>query len=265
MIIYIYSQDSWRAIQRKNELIQKFNQKYPNSITYTFDLEENDLENFLIFLENQSLFAQKKLGVVYNLFNLDDKKIILKVKSILNNKNIYLIIYEKNKPTKNWSFIKKQNDKKQEKTIIFEEFEILKGKNWNNFIFQEIQKRNIKLNSQIFNLLSKNYEGDSFRLINELEKLSLLNKKNIDYNDITDINIEISSEFWIILNQLKNKNLNLRLEAFEKILNIKEPLAKIFNILAYNWNEKIENLAQYDLAIKSGKIDYEEALLDAIL
>lgn len=259
MIIYIYNEDDWRAIQRKNELIQKFNQKYPKSGIHFFDLEkENDLEFFLNFLENQSLFSEKKLGIVYNLFNLNKKDIIFKIKSILKDENIYLLIFEKNKPNKNWEFL-------QKKPAIFEKFEILKNKKWADFVLNEIKKRNINLNNQAFNLLIKIYEGDSFRLINDLEKLSLLNKKNINQEDLNEINIEISSNFWNLLNQLKNKNLTLRLEAFEKILNLKESLDKIFNILAYNWNEKIQDFAKYDLAKKSGKIDYEEALLDAIL
>ncbi|MCS6789050.1 MAG: hypothetical protein NZ484_00550 [Patescibacteria group bacterium] len=259
MIIYIYVEDNWRAIQRKNELIQKFNEKHPKSIINIFDLEENhNLEQLLNFLENQSLFTQKKLGIVYNLFKLNQKEIITKIKSILNDQNTYILIYEQNKPPKIFNFLTK-------KPTIFENFEILKGKKWLNFATQEIQKRNLILSNEALNTLNLIYEGNSFGFINEIEKISLLNKKNIDQNDLININIEISPNFWNLLNQLKNKNLSLRLQAFERIISLKEPLGKIFNILSYNWPEKIDNFAKYDLAIKSGKIEYEEALLDSIL
>jgi hypothetical protein len=44
-----------------------------------------------------------------------------------------------------------------------------------------------------------------------------------------------------------------------------DPAPKLFNILASQWKEKISQFARYDLAIKSGKLDYEEALLDAVI
>jgi len=41
-----------------------------------------------------------------------------------------------------------------------------------------------------------------------------------------------------------------------------DPAAKIFNILAAQAGEKIPRMADYDIAVKSGKLDYEEVLLD---
>ncbi|MGC8775739.1 MAG: DNA polymerase III subunit delta [Minisyncoccia bacterium] len=259
MIIFIYNQDDWRALQRKNEVIQKFQQKHQNFEINNFNLEDDfSLENLLNFLKNQSLFEKVRLGIIYNLFSTKEKELINQIKSVLNSKNTHLIIYEKNIPPKQFSFLLKP-------PALFEKFEALTGKDLINFVLKESKKRNVNFTPTALNFFIQALGNDSFKIITELEKLSLLNKSKIDLKDLNELNIEIQPDFWFLLNQLKTPNLKTRMQAFEKILNFKEPLGKIFNILAYSWNEKIENFAIYDRAIKSGKLDYDEALLDAIL
>jgi DNA polymerase III delta subunit len=258
MIIFILAKDEWRARERKNELILSFKKNHPEAIINVFDLEENNnIESFSNFLENQSLFEKEKLSIVYNLFSSNKKELGDKIKKILFNKNIYVLIYEKNTPSKQFNFLLK-------KPVIYEKFEILTGKDFYNFALKEAKKRNLNLTPSALNFLIQFSENNSFKLITELEKISFLNNKQIDLKDLNNLGIEIQPDFWLLINQLKNPDLKLRMEAFEKILNFKEPLGKIFNILAYS-SQKIENFAIYDRAIKSGKLDYDEALLDFIL
>ena len=64
-----------------------------------------------------------------------------------------------------------------------------------------------------------------------------------------------------------NRPLKQKIVSLEVLLNSEEP-AKIFNILAAssrNQPAEIKRFADYDVAVKSGKIDYEEALLDLCL
>jgi hypothetical protein len=49
------------------------------------------------------------------------------------------------------------------------------------------------------------------------------------------------------------------------MLAANDPPAKIFNILASQWQEKTPHMAEYDLAVKSGKVDYEDALVDLLI
>jgi DNA polymerase III delta subunit len=258
MIIFILAKDEWRARERKKEIVFKFQKKYPNAIINNFDLKEDShLEFFLDFLKNQSLFEKEKLGIVYNLFTYNKKELLDEIKKISLSKNIYILIYEKNTPPKQFAFLLK-------KPVIYEKFEILTGKDFYNFALKETKKRNLNLTPSALNFLIQFSENNSFKLITELEKLSLLNKKQIDLKDLNDFGIELRPDFWFLINQLKSPSLKLKIEAFEKILSLKEPLGKIFNILAYS-SHKAENFAIYDRAIKSGKLDYDEALLDFIL
>ena len=56
-----------------------------------------------------------------------------------------------------------------------------------------------------------------------------------------------------------------RLFALETLIAIGDPPAKIFNILASQWREKTNEMAEYDFAVKSGKLEYDDALLALLL
>jgi len=263
MIIFLYGEDNWRKIQRKKEIIKNFKEKNPDIIfnIINIDLEEKSIDSFLEIIQGQSIFENKKFIILSGLFsneNKNNKKLKEEIKIALKNNNLHILIEEKEKPPANFSFLLKE-------PVIWEEFKELKGKKWQNFVLDEIKKRNLNLTSSALNLISKIYEGNSFAFIMELEKIALLNKKTIDLKDLNNVDIEIKPDFNFIFKDLASSNLKQRLNAFENLISLKEDSAKIFNILAYFWREKTQFFAVYDRAIKSGKLDYEEALLDIIL
>jgi hypothetical protein len=87
----------------------------------------------------------------------------------------------------------------------------------------------------------------------------------IDKKDLDTFDLEVAPNYWGLLNGLKSFDVKNRLYSFEKMLSTNDPPAKIFNILASQWAEKIPHMAEYDLAVKSGKVDYEEALVDLLI
>ena len=263
MIIFLYGEDTWRKIQRKKEIIKNFKDKNPDIVLniVNIDLEECSIDSFLEIIQSQSIFENKKFIVLSGIFsneNKNNKKLAEEIKIALKNQNLHILIQEKEKPPQNFSFLLK-------KPVFFEKFEKLKGQKWKNFVLNQIKKRDLNLTTSAINLISEVYEGNSFALITELDKIMLLNKKTIDLKDLNNINIEIKPDFNFIFKDLASSNLKQRLNAFENLISLNEDSAKIFNILAYFWREKTQFFAIYDRAIKSGKLDYEEALLDIIL
>jgi DNA polymerase III delta subunit len=263
MIIFLYGEDNWRKIQRKREIIKSFKEQNPDIILniINIDLEESSIDSFLEIIRNQSIFENKKFIVLSGIFsneNKNDKKLSEEMKIALKNNNLHILIQERGKPPENFSFLLK-------KPVMHEEFKRLKGEKWRDFVLNEIKKRNLNLTTSALNLISKVYEGNSFALITELDKIMFLNKKTIDLKDLNDIDIEIKPDFDFIFKDLASSNLKQRLNAFENLISLREDYAKIFNILAYFWYEKTQFFAVYDRAIKSGKLNYEEALLDIIL
>jgi hypothetical protein len=109
------------------------------------------------------------------------------------------------------------------------------------------------------------YEDDTWRLVTEIQKLSFLGKPVIEIKDLEDLGLEQIPDFWSLILGFKSRNLNQRLWALERIFGQNEPAGKIFNLLAYQLPEKINNFAEYDLMVKSGKLEYEEALVDLVV
>ena len=158
------------------------------------------------------------------------------------------------------------------KSFSTEEFKELKGESWQFFIQKEAKERKLSLASAAINFLAEAFAGDGWGLINELNKLVLLSKNSpIDAKDLKQIGgyqYQSPNIFGFINAVIENWPLSQRITALEKLFIGQEEPVKIFNILASLKrlpNKLIQKLADYDVMVKSGKLDYEEVLLDLAL
>ena len=262
MIIFLYGADDYRRQLKKNEIIGEFSKKRSEIGLEFFDLENvSAQEELLGFLGNQSIFESAKLAVIENAFEVPAPKLAKLLKPFLAIPNITLLITEKDKPVKALAFL-------LEKPSIAQKFEALAGAEWVNFVNSEAKKRGVSLTDAAVRFLSDVYHGNTWGAITELEKLSgfAANRtKAIDKKDLNVFDLEVAPNYWGLMNGLKSYDLKNRLYAFESMIALGDPAAKIFNILASTWQEKTPHMAEYDLAVKSGKVDYEEALVDLLI
>ena len=98
----------------------------------------------------------------------------------------------------------------------------------------------------------------------EIEKLSVL-KSKIGDRDLDVFDFEIARAYWPLLMGVRSFDLRNRLMALETLFASGDPPPKIFNILASQWREKTHQMAEYDFAVKSGKLEYDDALLALVL
>ena len=159
----------------------------------------------------------------------------------------------------------------KKKAFSVEKFENLKGDKWRFFIQKEARERNIAFTPRALNFLTKAFQDDSWGLVNELNKLILAFISPIDVKDlekIGDYHYESPDIFGYINAVSRDWPLGQRIIALEKLFISQEEPVKIFNILAsLKWlpTKLIQKLADYDIMVKSGKLDYEEVLLDLAL
>lgn len=258
MIIFLYGPDDYRRSQKKQEIIAEFTKKRTDTALRAFDLEEKgEIEALEEFLRNQSIFGAAKLAVLENAFEIPADALAKIIKPILNEKGLQVLISEKDKPLKAVNFL-------IEKPALFQKFEHLTGAEWIAFIMAEARKQKITLAEPAARFLGTVYEGNSWGLVTELEKLGSM-KSSINKKDLDGMDLEAAPNYWALINGLKSYDVKNRLYAFEKMLALNDAPAKIFNILASQWKEKTPHMAIYDLAIKSGKLDYEEALVDLLI
>jgi DNA polymerase III delta subunit len=263
MIIFLYGRDDYRRSEKKRALIAEFTKKRSEIGLGVFDLEEKTaLESLGEFLHTQSIFETAKLAVLENAFELEAPKLAKLLKPFVEEKNITILIAERDKPVKALAFM-------LEKLAISQKFEALAGAELVAWIAGEAKKNGFALAPAAAQFLGSVYGGDTWGLVTELQKLAGLaaaaGGKPIDRKDLDAFDLEVAPNYWELMNGLKSFDMKNRLYAFETMLAGNDPPAKIFNILASQWQEKTPHMAEYDLAVKSGKVDYEEALVDLLI
>lgn len=269
MVIYLYGPDSYRKSQNLNKLISGFRQKNSDLSEDYFDFANEDgFVKFEDFLSQQSMFSLKKLVVVKNPFELDEEE-SKKFKEILRH-NI--------KAEDNFIFLSSDEEPKKEFEFLLElpknnvlKFGALDGARMEHFINTESEKLGIFLTPKAVALLLKLFSGNTWGLITELQKLQFLSPdKKIDVKDIEETLVYFATSDIRSFSNLISKNSTRKqiLPALESLLFNSEEPARIFNFISANPFLNFENLkkmADYDVAVKSGKLDYETALVDLVL
>jgi hypothetical protein len=268
MIITLYGTDSYLRNKKKNELINSYKLKNSNIDIVFFDLDKNkdnwlDVENFL---KQPSMFINKKLAVVNNGTIVDLKGWCDLLKKYINNKNIYILINQTKKPPKKFKFL-------LEEPVIFKEFKELEGNSLLNFLNKESKKRKILFDNNskrfLLSFINDNKKNKAWLLINELNKIELANFSNpIKKEDLEKIIYwnKNSDIFNITKNIIYSKDQTMKLSYLESLFLEKEDSAHIFNLLGYQSRGKNSLvLSNYDFSIKSGGLDYKEAILKFVL
>ena len=238
MIIFLYGPDSYRRQQKQREIIEKYKAKHSALTIDRFDLDEEGAPDRLKeFLEARSLFGGKKLAIISG---WDDQAAVLDDESL-----VLLVSTEKGDPPKG---------------AKGEEFKNLEGAAWEKFINQQAVSRQLTLSPQVINGLVTAYQGDSWGLITELDQLTLCNFQ------LPIFNFQLRYDFIDLIKQISWKgDLSTKIPALEILLHNEDP-GKIFNLLAaFTGSSQKIQMADYDVAVKSGKLDYEAALIDFVL
>lgn len=264
MILYLYGPDSYRRQEKLKEYLERYQAKYQGISLSNFYLDkEGDWEKLKDFSKSQSLFESSKVGVVWNIGNLEDKNrkdLINLLKENLKSKDLTLIINADKKPTKDFNFLLKE-------PVISWEFENLAGVELEKFLTKKAGERGLVLDKESQNLLAQVCAGDAWGLITELDKLALLNEKKITLVVLEKhLHASLPINIFATINQMRSAgSVGRRLALLEELFSRSEDPAMIFNLMAVspygdqNWKVRV---ADYDAAVKSGKLEYEEALTE---
>lgn len=267
MIIFLYGPDAYRRQEKLKEIVGDYKKKHSSFSIENFDLEEVDgLRRLSDFSRANSLFDAFKFGIVRSgdsLGKAEQKEFAGFLKEQADKKESALVLIFDKKPVKELSFLLK-------KPVISQEFGDLTTDQFGLFIQKEAQRLDLKLDASCISLLMQAFQGDSWGLVTELEKLSLLDVKKINADTVAE-HISIFSEMNLFsaLNSIRSSgDIAERLRIFDELLDRNEDPAMLFNMIAvapYEGKRWKEMVADYDAAVKSGKMEYEEALLDIAL
>jgi DNA polymerase III delta subunit len=267
MIILLYGPDSYRRTQKLGEIVGKYRDRYSGLSYERFDFEENGeaLEALKNFSANRSIFDPVRLAVLDQPFSRGvgkELKAILKANE--KNKDLVIIINSAAKPPTAFSFLLKTAAKVQA-------FALPKEENLTAFIKKTAALYDLKLDQPMLDFLVENFGSDTWGLATELAQMSLAtNHLQLAPSLRRSPSLSrLAKNYYQLINLLKfSDKTKEKLVALELMLSERrdEP-ARIFNSLAYRLTsvEEAALLADYDVAVKSGKLDYEEVLLDLAL
>ncbi len=279
MIFFLHGADEYRRLQKKNEIIAEFRKKHSGVAVSRFDFaDKEEFPKFVEFIGSQSLFDPKKLAILENVFEITGgesvkKDLTASLKSAAKNPNATILVSEKNKSTEGLTFLSGPARAGKSVNIKSQDFPYLTGAKWEAFILEIAKENGLTLQLPAVKFLAEAYQNDTWSLVTEIRKIASLPNpstssgqgKNIGIKELETLDIEINPDYFGLLKNLKNYELGVRLASLEKLFLLNEPMPRIFNMLAYQLPDKLERLAKYDILVKSGKLEYEEVLVDLVI
>ena len=264
MIILLHGPDAYRLSAKRRDIVREFRAKHPMSQTVEVEGEgeaagrDGFRTHLAESLRTSSMFDPAKLILIHHVYELEKKDLTELIQPYAASPSFVFLMADDKKPPKPFeTFLKKFS-------ALVQEFEYLEGAAWATFVKKSAAAEGITLASEALKFLAATYEKDTWGLMTELAKLSNLGKKTIERTDIEFADTPALPNFFAMLGALQSPRPAERLSVLAQLLASGEPAAKIFHILAYQGANPMR-FAKYDAAVKSGKFEYEEALLDALV
>lgn len=262
MLIVLSGPDDYRREEKKREILAELSRKHSGLGIRRFDMAEDGAAAMLEeFVRSESLFWPRKAAVLESVFESKAEDLPAKLRAFGAKPNAVIIISEREKPTGTFLFLAKSSGGNK-KDLLAQSFEYLEGADWVRLVRNLAERQGIELDEKGLAFICAAYAGDTWRLATELEKISSLGRRRIGRDNLERLGVELTPEFWDLITALKSGDLARRLRALETIFAEGEPAGKVFNILAYQFAERFDQFALYDRAVKGGKLDYEEVLVD---
>jgi len=266
VIVHLYGPDSYRRLEKLRALVAEYRAKYPAADVPTYDLEEDPeaWKSAREFLQQPSMFSDTRAAVVRESGAADEKPWRDFLKTLIAPKNPVLFLSDTDAPKKNFSFLAGD-------AVWHQEFGELSGRTLETFLKKEADAKGVMFGPAAWHAFFEAVGADpepSWRGIRELEKLSFsgfpkpLSREHVEAVVVSNVRAEVPD----LVRRFARAARGERLALLEEALVGRDAAPYFFNSLAYQVRGMdLVQLADYDIAVKSGKLEYEEALLDFVL
>jgi hypothetical protein len=253
MIFYLYGPDTYRRNQVLRETIRNNYEKKHSGLTVReFSFEQDEaLENLTSFLSAGSLFDTTKLVILTEPEEAKPKALANLLNEHADDKNNTIVVVADKKLTKEFAFLLEKPSKAQE-------FIPLDRPHMLSFLKKEAERLGfMDADAKTLNSLVDAYGDDTWSAVTELE--SIAHGKKFEAPQLVP-------DFFPLIQGIKGGGaVSRQLGALHHLLEHHDA-AMVFNMIASMSDASTKmQMADYDVAIKSGKMDYPEVLLDLIL
>jgi DNA polymerase III delta subunit len=259
MIIVLEGPDSYRRLQKALEIRAVYKKKHPYAVVYEYDLEnDEDRVGIREQIGTQSLFAASKVIHIKNYTDGVDNKTTVFLKKIVKSSSM-VVILESEKKAPKWLVELAQLP---ERTVRIQEFSFLEGTAWFRYVQKTAEDMGVILDRDTVEYIAEINQKNTWKLIQDVAKLALSTNKVITKKEYERIcAIESPHDFFSLVMAMHTKQQNKKIRSVELLIRKGNDPAKIFNIVAVLARDNIKTYAQLDILIKSGRIDYDDALL----
>jgi DNA polymerase-3 subunit delta len=257
MIYFIYGQDSFRSKRKLEEIILGYKKVHKSGLNLIYiDAKLKDFKDFYSNLKITSMFAEKKLIILKNVFS--DLKFCEEfsenVKSLENSKDI-VVIYEDGEPDKRTKFFKAL-----QKNTKCQEFECLSPALLKKWAVQEFVNNNAKINLDALDLLISFVGNDLWQMTNEINKLANYKKNSFIKKEDVELLVKpnIENDIFKTIDALASKNKKLALSLLHKHLDNGDNVLYLLSMITYQFRnllviKELQNTQPYgQIAKKSG-------------
>jgi len=270
MIIFLYGKDTYRMKEKLKEIIERYKKIHKSGLNLKYF---NDFTNFKDGIRQTSMFKEKKLAVITDIFTTPDfkEKFYKDKKEFLNSEDT-ILIYEERDFSKNSSLFKflKKNVKSQE-------FKFLTGQGLKSWIKKEFNKYKnhaslrsaepcilpsveyeTRIEPEALEKLIEYIGNDLWQMSNEIKKLaSFRNNETVKAKDIELlVRSKVETDIFKTIDAIADKNKKQALNLLHKHLEKGDSPLYLLSMINYQFRnllivkDFIEKYKPYDVILK---------------
>jgi len=279
VVIYLYGSASYRRTRKFREVYASYCAKNPSSDVIEADFAEDPEAWMRVrdFLNQPSMFASGKLALVRNPTEVEQREWIAALKACAGLEKVSVLAVDSSaKPPAKFSFLLSP-------PVVAQEFSAFSGAKLVAFISSEAKSRGVKLSPPSVSAIIESAHAAFPPLPKQVSKaVAFAHDSAVEWVAVSLIeqcallghppfpeDIRMIANFAPPLDVYRSvgaisggAGVPSRLAALEKLLLSGEEPAKLFNLAAYGARGNDATLlADLDISVKSGGLEYEEALL----
>ncbi len=262
MIYFVYGEDSYRSKRKLEEIILGYKKVHESGLNLIYiDAKEKDFKDFYNNLKITSMFAEKKLIILKNVFS--DAKFqedfLENVKNLEDIKDI-IVIYEDEPADQRTKFFKAL-----QKCAKCQEFNFLQPAILKKWIVQEFEKnpakspdgdRGVKINPDALDLLVSYVGNDLWQMANEINKLSNYKEGSIVKKEDVELLVKpnLENDIFKTIDALASKDKKLALSLLHKHLDNGDNSLYLLSMIAYQFRNLLSIKEMQELQKPYGMI-----------
>ncbi len=250
MIIFLYGKDTYRAREKLKEIVARYQKVHQNSLNLKiYDDEDLDFRDFKDNFQQTSIFREKKLFILKNVFsNQNFKESVLKEKNIFLKSDDIIVFFQEGSLSEKdrLAVFLKENGK-------FQKFELLRDQKLRSWLREKFEKEGLEIETRALERLIDFVGDDSWRMNNEIKKLSSYKapKGVIREKDVSLlVKPKIETDIFKTIEALAQKDKKKALRFVEKHLEKGDSPFYILSMINYQFRNLL--LVKTKIGLKAG-------------